>query len=285
MAFQAKVVKVMIASPGDVTEERRIARDVLYRWNSIHAEEKNVVALPIGWETHAMPEMGDRPQAIINKQILAECDLLVAMFWTRLGSPTGKAASGTAEEIEEHLKAGKHAMLYFSSAPVALDSVDAQQYAALKEFKAACLERGLVETYNSVDDFREKLYRHFSQTINRVTFVRSADAEPDAELQAQPDVPALGEEARMLLLEATSHPDGMVLRMDDSEGLAIVANEKTFPEDQSARSRARWERVIRELEFAGLLADRGYSREVFDVTDEGFRVADLLRPGDSASAS
>ena len=60
--------------------------------------------LPVGWETHATPAMGDRPQAIINKQILAGCDLLVAVFWTRLGSPTGAAASGTVEEIEEHLQ-------------------------------------------------------------------------------------------------------------------------------------------------------------------------------------
>jgi hypothetical protein len=50
---------------------------------------------------------------VINRQVLADCDLLVAIFWTRIGSPTGSALSGTVEEIEKHLKAEKPAMLYF----------------------------------------------------------------------------------------------------------------------------------------------------------------------------
>src|SRR5580658_3645242 len=107
MPYDARVVKVMIASPGDVSAERQLARDVFYEWNSIHSEDRGLVLLPIGWETHSTPEMGDRPQAIINRQVLADCDLLVAMFWTRIGSPTGTSVSGTVEEIEEHRRLGK----------------------------------------------------------------------------------------------------------------------------------------------------------------------------------
>jgi len=59
------------------------------------------------------PEMSGRPQGIINQRLLKECDLLIAAFWTRIGSPAGVAASGTVEEIEEHLAAGKEAMIYF----------------------------------------------------------------------------------------------------------------------------------------------------------------------------
>jgi hypothetical protein len=32
--------------------------------------------------------MGDEPQKIINKRILKDADLLVGIFWTRLGTPT-----------------------------------------------------------------------------------------------------------------------------------------------------------------------------------------------------
>jgi hypothetical protein len=167
MSYDARVVKVMIASPGDVSTERQAVREILNEWNSIHSEDRGLVLLPIGWETHSTPAMGDRPQAIINKQILANCDLLVAMFWTRIGSPTGNAVSGTVEEIEEHLRVGKPAMLYFSSALVCPDSVDEEQYRALKEFKQECYKRGLVEAYDSVGEFRDKFSRQLSQTINR----------------------------------------------------------------------------------------------------------------------
>ncbi len=115
MAFGATAYEVMIASPGDVEKERQVVRAAVHEWNAVHSRDRAVVLLPVGWETHATPEMGDRPQAIINKQLLRDCDLLIAVFWTRLGTPTGVASSGTVEEIEEHLAADKPAMIYFSN--------------------------------------------------------------------------------------------------------------------------------------------------------------------------
>lgn len=100
MSYLANVLNVMIASPSDVIQERLAIRDVITEWNTIHARDRKTVLMSIGWETHAVPDMGDRPQAIINKQLLHDADLLVAVFWARLGSPTGVAASGTIEEIE-----------------------------------------------------------------------------------------------------------------------------------------------------------------------------------------
>jgi len=194
MPYDARVVKVMIASPGDVSTERQIVREVLNEWNCIHSEDRGLVLLPIGWETHSTPQMGDRPQAIINEQVLADCDLLVAIFWTRIGTPTGNAVSGTVEEIEEHLHAGKPAMLYFSSAPVRPDSVDEEQYRALKEFKQECFKLGLVEAYESLGEFRDKFSRQLSQTIIRGFVGTSASkSEADDYLPIQPDVPVLGE--------------------------------------------------------------------------------------------
>jgi hypothetical protein len=76
--------------------------------------------LAVGWETDVAPEMGAPAQSIIDRQILNDADLLVGIFWTRIGTPTASYASGAVEEIEEHLKAGRPAMLYFSAAPTTL---------------------------------------------------------------------------------------------------------------------------------------------------------------------
>jgi hypothetical protein len=59
--YQATVVKVMIASPSDVAHERQVVREIVGEWNSVHSEDRRVVLMPIGWDTHAGPEMGDRP--------------------------------------------------------------------------------------------------------------------------------------------------------------------------------------------------------------------------------
>ena len=113
MAFPATVYRVMLASPSDVASERAIVREVLSEWNAAHAERRGLVVLPLGWEVDVAPEMGDAPQNIIDKRILTEADLVIGIFWTRIGTPTSHYASGAVEEIEEHVAAGKHAMLYF----------------------------------------------------------------------------------------------------------------------------------------------------------------------------
>ena len=111
MPYDAKVFKIMIASPSDVLEERKIIRQVIYEWNDINSESRKLVLLPTGWETNSSPEMGGKPQEIINKQILEKCDVLVGVFWTRIGTETDEFISGTVEEIEKHIHHGKLAML------------------------------------------------------------------------------------------------------------------------------------------------------------------------------
>jgi hypothetical protein len=165
MAFMASVLNVMIASPSDVTQERLAIRDVIAEWNTIHARDRKTVLMSVGWETHSVPDMGDRPQAIINKQLSKDADLLIAVFWARIGSPTGVSQSGTIEEIEEHLKAGKPAMIYFSSVPVNPDRIDEDQYKALRKFKQSIKDRGLFEEYDSPAEFRAKFSRQLAQKI------------------------------------------------------------------------------------------------------------------------
>jgi hypothetical protein len=282
MPYKAKVYKVMIASPGDVATERKVIRDVIHEWNNVHSEKEDIVLMPIGWESHSSPSMGDRPQAIINKQVLANCDLLIAVFWTRLGSPTGKAPSGTVEEIEEHLKAGKPAMIYFSSAPVVPESVDREQYKALLEFKEELRPKGLLETYDSISEFKEKLTRQLAQTVIRY-FIPKKNGRPSArpnEGEVPPNrtqVPTLSEEAKQLLIEASQDQGGIVLRVRTAFGLTIQTNGKNLVDNREPRIESQWEGALRQLREKGLLQDRGNKGEVFSLTDEGYRIADLLR--------
>lgn len=170
MSYESKVFNVMIASPGDVASERNIIREMLYEWNAVHSRSRKIVLLPVGWESHSSPEMGKRPQEIINNLILDKCDLLVGVFWTRIGTSTEKYISGTVEEIEKHIAADKPTMLYFSGQPARLDSVDSEQYEKLKEFKASCKDRGLYETYDSHSEFKEKFYHHLQIKVNEHVF-------------------------------------------------------------------------------------------------------------------
>src|SRR5271157_2469620 len=129
MSTPSKIYRVMIASPSDLTEERRAATEAVNEWNVQHADADATVLLPIKWETHALPTADVRPQSAINDQLVDRCDILIGMFWTKLGTATGVAASGTVEEIDRFVAAGKPAMLYFSGRKVSNAKLDPKQSA------------------------------------------------------------------------------------------------------------------------------------------------------------
>ncbi len=271
----------MIASPSDVTAERNIIREVLSEWNTINAEENNIVLLPVSWESHAVPEMGDRPQAIINKQVLKECDLLVGVFWTRIGTDTGEYVSGTVEEIEEHIKLGKPAMLYFSQAPVMPDSVDQDQYNKLRGFKETCKERGLFETYTDLNDFRSNFYRQLQLILNKndyFTHEAKINEIESVDVVTHSSIPQLTRDAQILLKAASKDPHGQILRLHFIGGVKIQTNSKQFVIDKSPKEIAKWEGAIDELENLGLIKAGNPKREIFSVTREGFEVAELIEP-------
>ena len=168
MSFDAKVFKILIASPGDVEEERDAIPEVIARWNNTNAETNKVVLLPVKWETHSAPLLGDRPQGIINDQLVKSCDMAIGVFWTRLGSPTGVSESGTAEEIEWFIDNGKPVMAYFSSRQVDPSTLDLDQYKALKEFQKKMQKLGLTGAYNSISDFKEQLLNQISINVRRL---------------------------------------------------------------------------------------------------------------------
>jgi hypothetical protein len=272
----------------DVAAERQVVREAVHYWNEILADDRRVVLFPVGWETM----MGDRPQAVINKQVLKDCDLLVAVFWTRLGSPTGEAASGTVEEIEGHRKADKPTMIYSSNAPVRPDSIDEAQYRALRELRAYCEANGLIETFESMselqDKFRWQLFQlvlsrwanaGLDQTASGAAKSDELDIEKEAKWYARATVsdrpPMLSDDAWALLREAAKDKHGTILRTRTMSGLSVGTNGREFVEDrQNPKVEARWESVVRELVDEGLIQDRGYKNEVFAVTHKGYAAAE-----------
>lgn len=156
MAFDARAYRILVASPSDVVEERDAAVRVMHDWNNLNSHSRRVVLLPLRWETHMAPEYNVRPQEAINRRIVDDCDLVVGIFWTRLGSPTGEADSGTLEEIERAAKAGKPVMLYFSQVPVVPDRVDTMQIERLRTFREAVASSALTDSFRSSLEFRDK---------------------------------------------------------------------------------------------------------------------------------
>jgi hypothetical protein len=278
MSYSATVYKIMIASPSDVMTERDIVREVVSEWNIIHSELRQIVLLPRGWETHSIPEMGEHPQILINKQVLQGSDLLIGVFWTRIGTATDNYDSGTVEEIEEHLKAGKPALLYFSTALILPDSMDTEQYSRLKNFRKSCQSRGLYESYSNPEEFRSKFSRQLQLKLNQEDFKNNSATD----LATQPTVPKLelSEEAQILLKGCLSVSNGVIIHYQYPRRSIIKINGgSNLIKEHTQRERARWEEALNILDKNDLISvirTEGERKE-FKITQKGCEVADKIQ--------
>jgi hypothetical protein len=168
MSFKSEAYSILIASPSDLAEERRPATEAVNEWNAQHAVAESVVLLPVKWETHATPQSGVRPQEAINRQLVRGCDILVGMFWTKIGTSTGVAESGTVEEIDQFVSAGKPALLYFSSRAIDPNKIDLKQHKKLRNFKAATYEKALTGHFSGLDELRQTLLRDLMHQIREL---------------------------------------------------------------------------------------------------------------------
>lgn len=270
MTFEATVVRVFLASPDDTADERAIARTVIARWNVNNAANEGIVLLPVGWETDAVPEWGNHPQSVLNQQLVDASDVLVGIFWTRLGTPTPAGRSGTVEEIERFAESGKPVLLYFCRKHADLTAIDTDQLKALREFEAACRDRVLYETYGDPPEFEAKLTRGLTRTVrDRFAGTKSGgDDLPQGRRLTQP--PRRKEEARLgahlenygrhsyrLIVANSGTADILGVNVEvpeEAQSFSILTNE--LPID-----------VLRPGERVGLLASvhMGGGKSIFDL--------------------
>ncbi len=155
--FTANTYKIFLASPSDVGDERAMAREAIGKWNELHSEKHGIVMQAIGWDSHSYPSMAYTPQEVINQQVLDDADLLIGIFWSRIGRPTEKHESGTVEEIHRHLSAEKPTMLFFSLEPIPESRRAPEQLEKLNQFKKEYKGKGLVSYYQK-NEFKDKIY-------------------------------------------------------------------------------------------------------------------------------
>lgn len=160
-----KTFNVVLCGPGDVAKEIGIAREVIAEWNQRNWEGLNCGLKDKHWDTDVAPSMDERGQAIINRDMIDSADLIVAIFWRRLGTPTGMHDSGTVEEVNRAMARGIPVMLYFSDIEDTRPIQDSDQWDMLQAFRAKALVSGLPRTFRSRDDFRKRLGDHLHMKI------------------------------------------------------------------------------------------------------------------------
>lgn len=191
MTFEARVLAVLIASPGDTADARDAVERTIMSWNRDRARRERVVLLPVRWEVDAVPELGFDGQSVINRQLVDDCDVVVALFHARLGAPTSRAASGTVEEIEDAIARGVPVHVYFSEMPVPR-GVHPDELKRLNEYRKDLQGQGLLGSYASLDDLSAKVRTALERDVHQLVTVPAATTDrttrgPGAMLRARYD--------------------------------------------------------------------------------------------------
>ena len=171
-----KKVRIFVASPNDVTEEREALATVINEINhtiSALAPEKNVLLELVRWETHAHPKMG-RIQNIINEQI-GKYDVFIGIMWKRFGTPTSVAESGTEEEFDRAFREwtkdkSRPILFYFCQEPFPPPTtvVEVEQLLKVVEFREKLSGRGLTWDYGSHSEFPSMIRLHLVKELGEM---------------------------------------------------------------------------------------------------------------------
>lgn len=169
MPTKATVYRALIASPSDVQEERNATKDVVMQWNAAHSRQHGVYIEPVLYETHVAKDLGDSPQNIISDQLIDDCDLVIGVFWSRIGTETDSEPGGAVEEIKTlAFEKDRSAIVGFSQRDIPHSQLDVEQYQAVESFKGECRERGLYFTYETLEEYKNQLSQELANTMNRV---------------------------------------------------------------------------------------------------------------------
>lgn len=184
MSRTSVVLQVFVASPSDVTEERSILDSVVAELNRTWSGSLGLTFEILKWETHVRPGFDLDPQAVVNSQIPEEYDVFLGIFWSRLGTPTGRAASGTVEEFERAYAKFKSSgqvpeiMLYFKDSPLTPSKIDVQQFSALQAFKESLSNKGgLFSSFEDQPGLEVSLRVHLSAIAQKFATIRSTPVE------------------------------------------------------------------------------------------------------------
>ena len=130
-------MRVFLASPGDVADERAIALKALSDLPYDPLLRGRITLEVVAWDTIGGPPMEANltPQEAIRRglPLPSECDIFIAVFWARMGTPVQingvKYQSGTHYEYEEAMAGNSvrgrpRIFVYRRTQKVALDPDD-----------------------------------------------------------------------------------------------------------------------------------------------------------------
>ena len=138
----------MISAPGDQGAAVEVAQEAIKDLDDlVHVQGHSLKAFH--WKSNISGGRSERAQDVINDQT-DNCDAIIVIIGTRLGTETGDYLSGTVEELVRHTSRRRtlgptYDVLVFFNNTAAVDplSIDAEQLSRVQEFRDSLNSMGI----------------------------------------------------------------------------------------------------------------------------------------------
>jgi len=161
---RTQLLKLVVASPGDVPAEREAMKEIVADLNKIIIPQFDLELRLLRWETDTWPAFHpEGPQGQVDEALqIDDCDIMVGIFWKKFGTPVKDARSGTEHELNRAYtawKKGHHKrpqiMVYFKNEKYTCKNrAEKKQMAQVKDYQKQVSKKGLWWGYKDATEFK-----------------------------------------------------------------------------------------------------------------------------------
>lgn len=167
-----KLVRIFLATPGDLLSERETVKTVVNEINGTLGAALSFRVEVTGWED-VPPSRGESAQKVVSAYIGENYDIFLGLMWGRVGTPTDGAESGTIYEYESALKLDDNrtnfrVMWFFKDDDIKFGDINPEQLSKVKSFRENVAKDGCYYDVFKSANFEKKLRIHLSSTIPKL---------------------------------------------------------------------------------------------------------------------
>jgi hypothetical protein len=169
----ARLIRVFVSSPGDCEAERLVLDEVVGRINRTQGMITPVRLELFKWKENVVPQIGDGPQPVIDRQT-PPYDIYLGIMGTRFGTPTGRFGSGTEKEFFDALKRYRQhkrpwILFYFNESAVSPGSIDPDQIKRVLDFRKKASKLGVYREYRGLRGSSSSFFEQVELDLRGVT--------------------------------------------------------------------------------------------------------------------
>jgi hypothetical protein len=183
--------RLILVAPDDVESEIDTIRAVIDQANQLRRNQR---LTPWYWRTDSTPGLHlDGPQGKTDEQMrISEADLVIAIFWSRLGTPVLDEQSGTAHELKLaweswRVKGKPDVWIYFCQRDIPQAALaDPNQFPALMTFRSSVAAQQKCSEFRTLEELHSDFTQHLGLWLHeKDSELQESLAEPQ-EVQVEP---------------------------------------------------------------------------------------------------